>query len=164
MEFFDIYNYKEIKPSPNGKFPDCWYWTRSRNKQGYGHFGYNGKIYKVHRVVMSLERNFDILSKFEVCHACDNPPCFNPNHLFIGDHKKNMADALEKKIIIRNKYGRFGDGQIEPLLSLEEKKLVYEMIDLKISQTEIAKSLGVSRTVISNALKARSSAVRTADS
>lgn len=31
-----------------------------------------------------------------ICHTCDNPPCINPKHLFLGTHLRNMQDAAAK--------------------------------------------------------------------
>lgn len=37
-----------------------------------------------------------------VCHRCDNPKCFRPEHLFLGDQQMNMDDKMKKK---RHRYG-----------------------------------------------------------
>jgi len=69
----------------------CHIWTGSRTKAGYGRFG---KKY-VH-VLIWEEEHGPIQDGLEVCHACDSPSCCNVEHLFLGTHRENMADALGK--------------------------------------------------------------------
>ena len=74
---------------------DCWIWNKSKDKDGYGAIMYKSIRYKAHRAsyiafIGSIPNNMC------VCHACDNPSCINPNHLFIGTHKDNLQDMSKK--------------------------------------------------------------------
>ena len=79
---------------------DCWNWTgtfRGKKPFHYGVMGYGGKHYSVPRIALFIFSGFDLKSPLCVLHSCDNPKCFNPNHLFLGDAAINNNDAAKKQ-------------------------------------------------------------------
>lgn len=72
---------------------ECWPWTGSTNKQGYGCWSFKsgeGPI-NAHRIAYGLTHN-GIPGRLHILHSCDNPPCCNPAHLDAGTHADNMVD------------------------------------------------------------------------
>lgn len=63
---------------------------------GYGSIQIWGRSRLVHRVAWTVFRSPIPDGKF-VLHRCDNPPCFNPNHLYIGDQSDNTRDRHTRK-------------------------------------------------------------------
>lgn len=80
----------------------CWEWQRARNKLGYGNVGHAGKTWLSHRLAYMLHHKID-LGDLIVCHRCDNPPCINPDHLFLGTKKDNARDMADKGRISQQK-------------------------------------------------------------
>lgn len=74
---------------------DCWEWIAGRYKAGYGQFWLNGKGYIAHRVAYFIEHGKDP-GEMLVCHTCDNPPCCNPAHLWLGTNNDNTQDKIVK--------------------------------------------------------------------
>lgn len=75
----------------------CWTWT-GVCRRGYGIIERHDDTERVllaHRVSWTIA-NGAIPDGLLVCHKCDNPPCVNPDHLFLGDHKANAADMIAK--------------------------------------------------------------------
>lgn len=71
----------------------CWVWTGA-NSGRYGYGKLTSHIY-AHRAAWELS-NGPIPSGLDVLHRCDNPPCCNPSHLFLGTARDNAADMLAK--------------------------------------------------------------------
>lgn len=103
--------YAEIQPAPPKrtpeerfwfyvtKGPDCWGWT-GHTSCGYGVLTgdlVNGKHHQVkaHRFSYELH-NGPIPDGLHVLHKCDNPPCSNPSHLFLGTQADNTRDMYAK--------------------------------------------------------------------
>ncbi len=84
--------FKNSKPMPNG----CIEWQGYKNEFGYGRRRFRGFKNLVHREVYALTHHTTIPFGLIVCHTCDNPPCINPAHLFLGTHKDNCQDAIKK--------------------------------------------------------------------
>ncbi len=80
---------------------DCWLYTGLTSTSGYGRHYSQGVFHQAHRFALQLE-GVDIASGMFVCHSCDNPPCVNPDHLWVGTHQENMRDSKDKK---RNNHG-----------------------------------------------------------
>src|SRR6266581_6057922 len=74
----------------------CWTWTGSKNKLGYGRFkNSRDKNRYAHRIAWQLV--FGAIPQGRVvAHACDNPGCVNPEHLWLARQGDNLNDAEEK--------------------------------------------------------------------
>lgn len=75
---------------------ECWRWLGGRSSDGYGSIVAFGKVEGSHRVSYFLETKEWPLKHQHVCHRCDNPPCVNPAHLFLGNYKINNTDKKQK--------------------------------------------------------------------
>lgn len=74
---------------------DCWPWRGQLGGGGYGRVHWLGHSLRAHRKAYELLVG-PIPSGLHVCHSCDNPPCCNPAHLWLGTDADNLADMRAK--------------------------------------------------------------------
>ena len=74
---------------------DCIEWTGYREKGGYGRLFRKGRVWQAHRWEWT-EKHGPIPEGMCVLHRCDNPPCVNVAHLFLGTQVDNIHDMIAK--------------------------------------------------------------------
>lgn len=136
---------------------DCWTWQESTDKNGYGRF--KGKKYinnvlvftpiPAHRMAWQIVYG-DIPEGLFVCHKCDNPPCCNPNHLFLGTPADNSRDRELKG---RSNHKGFSlPGEKNPrhkLTAIQVEEIRNRYAAGGITQQKLGAEYGVAQTVIS---------------
>lgn len=82
----------------------CWEYAGARDKDGYGVIKVKGRALRVPRVADMLWNHKPWDSKTLTRHTCDNPACFNPQHLLPGVWKDNSEDAARRgRLVIPRK-------------------------------------------------------------
>lgn len=76
---------------------ECWEWTAAKLSWGYGYWSLpkSRKQILAHRHVFGRLVG-SIPKGLYVLHKCDNPPCVNPGHLFLGTADDNIRDSIAK--------------------------------------------------------------------
>jgi hypothetical protein len=122
----------------------CWLWTGSVVAEGYGVLWKDGKNVRAHRISWELHYG-PIPDGMKVCHKCDNPPCVNPSHLFLGTNRDNTQDSISKGRYKSNWPG-YG-GSDHPMAILTEDAVAHIRATYKkgvVSMKSFADRFGVS--------------------
>lgn len=123
----------------------CLEWQGARDGEGYGRTQQRGKVWMANRLSWVLSHG-PIPAGLEVCHRCDNPPCVNPEHLFLGTHQDNMRDAIAK--------GRFkiaglpGVTNLSAKLNDEQVREIRALAEQGVSQRTLARRFGVTQSTV----------------
>ena len=127
----------------------CWVWTAGKGRRGYGSAGSSpwGRRFKTspaHRLSYICYKG-EIPKGLFVCHTCDNPPCINPEHLFLGTHRDNMKDMYKKQ---RDNHP---GGESSHKAKLTKEEAIYILKNMEtISAWELSTKFNVSRQTIQN--------------
>jgi hypothetical protein len=105
----------------------CLEWQGSTIAFGHGHMsrGARGAGYEsTHRVAWMLEHG-PIPDGMNVLHRCDNPPCCDTSHLFLGTQLDNMRDmdAKGRRVSARgesHRSAKLTDSQVEELRAVAD--------------------------------------------
>lgn len=125
---------------------ECWEWKSSLIGSGYGQFQcrINGIVHRyAHRVSWVLYKG-DIPDGMKILHKCDNRKCVNPNHLFIGTQKDNVADMDQKgrRVVVAH----FGENHKRAILNIDA---ILDIKNSNLKNTELAAKYGVRPSAIS---------------
>lgn len=137
--------------------PDsCWEWTIATDKDGYGLFkvgkSQNKRTMRAHRIAWELAHS-TIPDGLCVCHQCDNPPCCNPRHLFLGTNQENTADKVAKG---RVSHATGLKGEAHPRAKLtwsKVKQIRLRYATERISQRGLAREYGAGKSVINQIIR-----------
>lgn len=120
---------------------DCCLFDGGRTGSGYGAMWVNGKFRGAHIVSYKTHKG-PVPEGMFVCHTCDNPPCINPDHLFIGTLQDNKRDEVAK--------GRhaFGEKVGCAKLTAEQVFEIRGLLDKGFSLASLGRRYNVTRQAI----------------
>lgn len=124
----------------------CWPWLGPMNVSGYGCLAHHGKTTSSHRVAWILT-NGAIPDGVCVLHRCDNRPCCNPSHLFLGTNADNVADKIAKGRAVYTG-SPFGSRAGMAKLNEEQVTEIRQLLTTGLSQEKIGLRYGVTQGAI----------------
>lgn len=123
---------------------DCWVWSGARDAGGYGLIYLDGKHVLAHRIAYKMQPGAEPGDQ-DVLHRCDNPPCQNAGHLFLGTQADNNADMFSKGRHANPRGSRHGNAKLTEHLVIVIRQRYRAG---GITQRELAAEYGVSQGAI----------------
>lgn len=151
---------ERLWPKVDRRSPDeCWPYQRYTDRStGYGQFWEGTRLIGAHRAAWVVTHG-EIPAGLLVCHTCDNRPCCNPAHLFLGTIADNAADMVAKgrgrgAEGMRNHNARLTPEQVA---EIRRRHIPYSHPARRTggSTTELAREFGVTAQYISDLVRRR---------
>lgn len=131
--------------------PDaCWEWTGTRGAGGYGMIWLRQRVVLAHRVAWELTHG-PIPDGLFVCHHCDNRPCINPAHLFLGTSADNTADRHAKG----RSRAALGEANGNAKLTPEDVRAIRTAFESGVSQGALGRQYGLWQTTVSDIVRGK---------
>lgn len=129
----------------------CWEWTGASNERGYGRVRINDTLRYAHRAAHQFE-NGPLENSPQVNHHCDNPACVRPDHLYAGDQKENIADAIEHGDLLKSRAR--GQEHGKSVLDEEQVREIRRLYDSgEHSQRDLSNRFDVSKGAIQDVVE-----------
>jgi hypothetical protein len=141
------------------KTGECWEWTGSVSRDGYGNFALNAtrlnrKVVLAHRLSYVLHHplTIELLDHptICVCHRCDNPRCVNPSHLFLGTMADNVKDRETKG---RGNQAKGEKNRHAKLTETQVREIRGLWLDGGITQLELSNKYGILKPTINKIIR-----------
>lgn len=120
---------------------DCILWTGRIAPNGYGT---HGREY-AHRLALTEKLGRPIRDGMDACHTCDNRACVNPNHLYEGTRRQNMADCTA-----RGRHNKpHGEAHWSARLTTADVQQIRSLRETGALQRDIADRFGIHPSTVS---------------
>lgn len=132
----------------------CLEWQHAKTKGGYGVMRVKNESLYVHRLSLILKLGRLLTMDEWALHSCDNPSCYEPEHLYAGTPSDNTSDMWD-----RGRGNRRGTmrGERAPLAKLTWEKVrhIRKMVAEGTRQSELAKHYDMSPSAINAVVKGK---------
>ena len=131
---------------------ECWLWTAYVDRDGYGRFGIGQRVFGAHRIAYMLGNYANEIGGMQVLHTCDNPPCCNPSHLYLGTPVDNARD----RVLRGRSRDMKGTNNTSAVLTLGKVRMIRAMWHSdKFLQRELACAFSVSESCVAHVVTGR---------
>lgn len=144
------------------KSKGCWLYPCSpKKKYPQTSLGSRDKFELTHRLAWMISNRAPIPEDLWVLHACDNPKCVRPDHLFVGTPQDNSSDMVSKG---RSTKGRSwaarhpellarGENHRKSVLTSDQVLRIRALREEGFSMYRLAHMFGISDTNVGNIVK-----------